>query len=100
MLEAANADLVSPSARSAAPTFTSDLHAGWPITPSVTLIADKRGRNWIVRYVPGADIPPQTALRIGVSLKQAGNRGAATENNNTCRHQACFHSSALAPARA
>jgi len=35
MLEAANADLVSPSAWSAAPTFASYQHAGRPITPSI-----------------------------------------------------------------
>ena len=55
MLEAANADLVSPSARSAAPTFTSDLHAGWPITPSVTPEADIARVGGYVRFVPQAD---------------------------------------------
>src|ERR1035437_1569222 len=49
MLEAANADLVSPSALSAAPTISSDLHAGGPITPSVTPIADIHRSLWHVR---------------------------------------------------
>jgi len=35
MLEAANADLVPPSAWSAAPKISSALHAGRPITPSM-----------------------------------------------------------------
>src|SRR5665811_2053297 len=39
MLEAANADLVSPSACSAAPKISSDLHAGRPITPSLGLVS-------------------------------------------------------------
>jgi len=52
MLEAANADLVPPSAWSAAPKISSDLHAGRPITPSVTPIATDFCGAAKLRYVP------------------------------------------------
>src|SRR6516165_12464913 len=45
MLEAADADLVSPSARSAAPKIFSYPKAGRPITPSIGGIADMPGAS-------------------------------------------------------
>src|ERR1039457_7624175 len=50
MLEAANADLASRSAGTAAPTICSDLHAGRPITPSATPIADIRSAHRDVSF--------------------------------------------------
>src|SRR5207342_3664149 len=52
MLEAASADLVSPSASSAAPNFFSYPQAGRPITPSLAYFADSTRTSPEVREVP------------------------------------------------